>query len=462
MDLSGKPSTSHSLGVHFKYRPELWNEWSPSFVFNTWQIRGEYRHYWRTFVFDDTLYIDNGSLIARHYNECDTTINPIISYISHIQRRYLNGIVKRNPRDWRAYYIGIYGEADRFTYLFQSNGHQGKGFGAGVTAGYTMPVYPFATGASIDLDLGVSVGARMEEYDEFEYIDETHCYHYTGHSDRHLVPYPVLADAHVSFVYRFGSISRKVLGRHQRFVQNEIKAAEKMRERGNMQTKRYQDRAQRRDSIANARKAKHQRDSVARVHRMDSISNARRAQFVADSLRRDSIDRAKADAKEQRRKAKHEQNADSTAVAPTDSVVTIPFSPISPTEPTTPTIPQEAEPMEKMEDTGPPEPGTPDELDNPETPETLETPDTPEDEPAPNTPDVPEELEEQDSPAEPEESPAQETSEETDNTDEQSAPDEEPAPDTPAEPEEAPAAPEQPETPEEQETPTEPGEETDE
>ena len=67
------------------------------------------------------------------------------------------------------------------------------------------------------MDLGLSIGARMQSYDKFTYEEETHCYVYTGTQERAFVKHPVLADAHVSFVYRFNSISNKVQGCEERF-----------------------------------------------------------------------------------------------------------------------------------------------------------------------------------------------------------------------------------------------------
>lgn len=250
LDMSGKPTNRYSIGIHLKYRPSLYNKVTPRFVFNTIQVRGEFRRYWRTFVYDDyskisTRATSDGRVKIKKVMRKIVKWNPQSVWLSgdqwmkegvdsilfdsayalkqkegflrYFYRRYLSGAQKYKARDWRAYYIGVYAEIDRFTYNLNKNGRQGYGGGFGLTAGYTMPIYPMRNGASIDLDIGLSIGARIHEYDKFTYEEETHCYVYTGRKERTFVKYPTIADVHVSFVYRFNSINNKVKGCADRF-----------------------------------------------------------------------------------------------------------------------------------------------------------------------------------------------------------------------------------------------------
>lgn len=231
-DFSGKRTSRYSLGVHAKYRPATWNKVSPRFVFNTLQVRGEIRKYWRTFVHrpvkrDFIKIIDRRDTVetVRTFHGDSTNVKYEVvsqgrkktSFFSYFIRRYLSGVQTKRARNWRAYYIGLYAEYDKFTYHIKDLGRQGSGAGFGITMGYTLPLYPMKKGGSIDLDLGLSVGARMQSYDKFAYEEETHCYAFTGIQERAFVKHPVLADAHVSFVYRFNSISNKVQGCEERF-----------------------------------------------------------------------------------------------------------------------------------------------------------------------------------------------------------------------------------------------------
>ena len=231
-DFSGKRTSRFSIGVHAKYRPATWNKVSPRFVFNTVQVRGEIRKYWRTFVhapikrdYIKTLDINDTVETVRTFHGDSTNVKYEVvsqgrkktSFFSYFIRRYLSGVQTKRARNWRAYYIGLYAEYDKFTYHIKDLGRQGSGAGFGITLGYTLPLYPMKKGGSIDLDLGFSVGARMQTYDRFAYEEETHCYAYTGTQVRTFVKHPVLADAHVSFVYRFNSIANKVQGCEERF-----------------------------------------------------------------------------------------------------------------------------------------------------------------------------------------------------------------------------------------------------
>ena len=79
-------------------------------------------------------------------------------------------------------------------------------FHAGLTGGWQLPVYKCKQGA-IDLDLGLSVGAAYAEYDKYKYEDN-HLIR-TKSRDRHFLPYPVVSDIRVGFVYRLSSIRNK-------------------------------------------------------------------------------------------------------------------------------------------------------------------------------------------------------------------------------------------------------------
>ena len=138
-------------------------------------------------------------------------------------------------------------------------------------------------GGSIDLDLGLSIGARMQSYDKFTYEEETHCYVYTGTQERAFVKYPVLADAHVSFVYRFNSIANKVQGCDKRFEKR---------------LDRWKERRVAREDAANAKawakKEKEQRDSVV----ADSIASAKKmAKAVKEKEKAAAQEKKEADQK---------------------------------------------------------------------------------------------------------------------------------------------------------------------
>ncbi|KAB5261803.1 DUF3575 domain-containing protein [Bacteroides stercoris] len=111
----------------------------------------------------------------------------------------------RIPKFWRTYYWGFYAGYSKFTGIW-GKGAAGDMFHLGLTGGWQLPVYKCKHGA-IDLDLGLSVGAAYAKYDKFKY--EGNHLVYTKSRDRHVLPYPVLTDLRVGFVYRFNSIRNK-------------------------------------------------------------------------------------------------------------------------------------------------------------------------------------------------------------------------------------------------------------
>ena len=283
-DFSGKRTSRYSLGVQAKYRPSTWNKHNPRIVFNTLQVRGELRRYWRTFVYEDYDGIQR-----------DTTVGKFRSMLSYLRYKRLSGARPKRARNWRAYYMGLYAEIDKFTYNISNDGRQGSGAGFGLTAGYTLPLYPMKNGASIDLELGLSVGARIQSYEKFTYEEETHCYAYAGRQERSFVKHPVLADAHVSFVYRFNSIANKVQGCDTRFA-NRIGV--------------WKDNRLKRDDAhhnrINQKKAQADSLKIVREQAQAQKAAAKKAE-EKEKMAKEEEKKAKEEAKEEARKAKEEE-----------------------------------------------------------------------------------------------------------------------------------------------------------
>ena len=290
-DFSGKPTSHYSLGVHVKYRPKLWADINPRIVLNVLQVRGEIRKYWRTFVYDD-------------YDELqrDTTTNFFNSFIKSLRYKRLSGARRNRARYWRAYYWGVYGSTDKYTYNFDSHGRQGSGVSFGLTAGYTYPLYPMRNGASIDLDLGLSVGARMVRYNRFTYDEETHTYIHKDFHDWEFVKRPVLEDAHVSLVYRFNSINNKVKGYDQRFDRLVKRWKEKQLAREDSML----NRRIRREAKKEERQAKAKADEEARKKKHEEAQKAKlREKEETEKLHADkAAEKAKAKAEKEAEKAK--------------------------------------------------------------------------------------------------------------------------------------------------------------
>lgn len=112
----------------------------------------------------------------------------------------------QNPRTHRSYYVGPYAAYDKFSVKLGDTGYQGSAFGAGVALGYTTPLYLYKNGNAIDLELGTALGIASVEYDEFGYNSEDKCYT-EGKEDSKILP--MIADLHLSLVYRFDPIKKQ-------------------------------------------------------------------------------------------------------------------------------------------------------------------------------------------------------------------------------------------------------------
>ncbi len=132
-----------------------------------------------------------------------------------VRRNVTSGRTLENPRNWRAYYIGLWVGFDNWSISLTGNGKQGKGVGAGAVLGYTLPLFPqkFPREGSLDLDFGMAVGWKAVNYVGYTYEPQTQHYVYNPEKSSmgwKIVPYPIIQDIHVSLVWRFRGIKSKV------------------------------------------------------------------------------------------------------------------------------------------------------------------------------------------------------------------------------------------------------------
>lgn len=153
------------------------------------------------------------------------------------------GKSRTNKGWWRAYYVGPYLSYSRYAFQFSGPAHKGKALSVGVTGGYNIPLYETRHGGSVDLDLGLSVGAlyldRLKKEADDRFV-----------SDSRFLPYPMLTDLRVGLVYRWRSVRRKyVVLNEEKILQRHTERL--MREKQRMEEK-YQD-SLRRDSVQRVR-----------------------------------------------------------------------------------------------------------------------------------------------------------------------------------------------------------------
>lgn len=243
MDLSQKPRTHYSVLLHGMLNGKAKTTFGTSFVFNVRSVSVEGRKYWRTGkrgargyhsdyvrlhtrnpwveIEDSTNkrvrtphYTGKDSVIAERYNG-----NPYQGWLYNtyhrIRRNVFSGRTVERPRDWRAYYLGIFAGIDDWSIAFNGDGRQGEGIFAGISAGWSIPLFPqkFPKEGSLDLELGVGVGVKAVKYRAYTHEPETGHYILDVANSKeswHICPYPVVQDIHVSLVWRMRGIKHKV------------------------------------------------------------------------------------------------------------------------------------------------------------------------------------------------------------------------------------------------------------
>ena len=190
--------------VHGRYNPASLKTYNPEYVYNIGGARAEVRWYSRTrYVSQGELQLD--SLERAKYGRFRNFWNKLTTRPYSLSAR-------ENPRRHLAFYIGPYLAFDKYTIKLAKTGYQGYAFSVGITAGYSIPLYQYNNGSAIDFEMGLSAGAAMSMNDMFRYNADVECYEYAGSNALRFVPFPVVTDARVAFVYRMNSIRKQLQG----------------------------------------------------------------------------------------------------------------------------------------------------------------------------------------------------------------------------------------------------------
>ncbi|WP_288314612.1 DUF3575 domain-containing protein [uncultured Mediterranea sp.] len=190
-DLGNSVRTKRTLSANVKWNWETSQKYNPSLILNLFDGRIEWRQYFRTRQRNALALAENPSLWDKlNFNVFTTK--------------------RKNPRTWRAYYWGVYANAASYSFKISKRGIQGKAVGAGISLGFTAPLYGYRQNY-IDLEMGGSFGLLYTRYDIFEYDAESDCYPRIADKCKggHLVPFPVITDLRIAFVYRFVSVKDK-------------------------------------------------------------------------------------------------------------------------------------------------------------------------------------------------------------------------------------------------------------
>lgn len=178
----------YAISVGLRTNWQSHHTFKPAQVYNINEMRAEFRQYWRT------------RKIIR-----DTTAVTAVMPAKNIFSRLLstNRDTLKHPNT--TYYRGIYASYTKYSFLLGATGRQGTGLSLGFTYGIIKPLYQFQNGNSLDLDIGFSAGVCITKNDKYRHDRESDCYPLLEHSGWHIVPFPVMSEARIAFVYRFGS-----------------------------------------------------------------------------------------------------------------------------------------------------------------------------------------------------------------------------------------------------------------
>lgn len=186
-DLGNTIRNKRTISTNLKWNWNTSQKYTPSLLFNIFDARVEWRQYFRTRKRGGIT--KDAKLLTRLKETVFTT-------------------QRQNPRQNRAYYWGIYANAANYNFKIGKEGKQGNAYGAGLSVGYTTPLYGYRNN-SIDLEMGGSIGVLYTSYDIYTHDAESDCYSRITTKGGHLVPFPMITDLRVAFVYRFMSVSSK-------------------------------------------------------------------------------------------------------------------------------------------------------------------------------------------------------------------------------------------------------------
>ena len=157
-----------SLSLTARYNWNTYHKLAPATVFDMFDLRPEFRYYFRT------------------------------------RNRKLS-------RPWWPMYVGPYLSYGTYTFKIAPKGIRGFAAGAGVSAGYVIPVHEYRKGA-VDMELGFSLGLQACTREVFTHNPEGHYYVKSENESKgvHFTPFPVVSELRVAFAWRKESIRHQV------------------------------------------------------------------------------------------------------------------------------------------------------------------------------------------------------------------------------------------------------------
>lgn len=115
---------------------------------------------------------------------------------------------KVNPNLERTWFLGPYIDFSKYNMKFSKTGHKGLAVGSGMTFGFGRSVYAYKNGV-LDLELSASLGVVYTQFDSYTLNNKNNSYEYVEKGMSKFLPYPIISDIRLAFVYRFSTIKGK-------------------------------------------------------------------------------------------------------------------------------------------------------------------------------------------------------------------------------------------------------------
>lgn len=196
-DIVKSPYKKMSVGIDLKYRWKNDNDINPYYFYNLFNVNADFRYYWRLHPL--TSWESEWLSVSKGFHHAYAVLN---CYSSSPK-------LKEGRTSKKAFYIGPKISFSQYNLKLSEKGRQGTAFGIGITGGFALPLYGYKDGSALDLDIGGSIGWVNTNYDMFVNDTESNCYPYIG-SEKKTTWYPLVSEARISIVYRFGSISKQI------------------------------------------------------------------------------------------------------------------------------------------------------------------------------------------------------------------------------------------------------------
>lgn len=189
-----------NIGLEFDVKRTNWSRWAVGFsVKSRWQTSSTFKQryfytltegriYWRNYW--RTRQINPHRYVGRHEGFIDKLFSCRRTKVKH---------------PTTTWYRGLYASASSYSYKMSKYGHQGIAVSGGVTYGCIKPLFQFASGNTIDLEMGIDVGLVFAKDEKFGLDEDERCYTRVSPSELKVLPFPVPTEARLGLVYRLGN-----------------------------------------------------------------------------------------------------------------------------------------------------------------------------------------------------------------------------------------------------------------